>query len=538
MRRSSNKADLLPLRLFGAYIAVFIGGTLFITINNLVIHGIAFEQLLKFNIPFLIISDIFLAFLLYAITYWRLGAVFRSFRRLGADLPKQVVFEKLMRFPGELSGGMILLALAFIALHHGIEIVSLQRRVDSWEHVVHLAQSVLSEVSLALILAVLLFVMTRRWLRSYAARLAMDKLPANRKHSAVRLLTLGAIIGFIITFSAAIRILPKAEEGWSAMSILGLPALYAVFSTSILAFYALELRKELRLLIDGLRKLADGEKSSLHRTFPVLSVHEVGRLASAVNEIQTRIGQSYLEVERQLRLAYAVQQKLLPKRLAVTPEFDIAASCQQCHEVGGDWYDVIPLGEHRYCIAIGDVSGKGMPAALLMSAAMTGLRTVVAQGGTAGDMLGRLNLYMYQMTRGRMYTTAGLAILDVSAASLEYAAAGHLDPYWIRQGELIDWPCSSLPLGMFPDTAYHGASRAWAPGDMFLLYTDGIIESGQAAGDMLGFERWEQELRRLSPERHAEDQLQALLGRLEHSEHEGELHDDRTVILLRWKGRL
>lgn len=534
----NNRAGYLPLQLFGAYAAALFGGSLFIFVNNIVINGRTIGQLLKFNIPFVLLSDIILALLLSAITHWRLYEVFRYFRGRNPDMPKQLVFERLMRFPGELFGGMIILSLLFIALFHGSDFFFYDLKLDSLDRLIRLANVVLSELSLALILAVLLFTAARRLLRTYALRLEIEEIPGPHIHTAVRLLTVCAVVSFVITFSAASRILPKTGRGWDTLSLLGLPAIYAAFSAGILAFYALELRKELRMLIDGLQKLAEGTKSSLHQTFPIISINETGRLAAAVNEVQTRIGQAYIEVERQLKLAYNVQQQLLPNQLAVSPSLDIAASCQQCHEVGGDFYDVIRIGESRYCIAIGDVSGKGLPAALLMSAAMTGLRTEAVKGGTAGDILTRMNRHIYQMTRGRMYSTAGLAIIDLSsdAASLDYASAGHLDPYLIRHGELTEWPCSSLPLGISPDTVYQGTSYTLETGDIFLMYTDGIVESGQSSGEMFGFDRWEQELRRISPKQPVDEQLGALLGRMGHTDHQAGLHDDQTVVFVQWKG--
>lgn len=149
----------------------------------------------------------------------------------------------------------------------------------------------------------------------------------------------------------------------------------------------------------------------------------------------------------------------------------------------------------------------------------------------------QLNRHVFHMTQGKMFTTLGLALIDLSSgtARLEYASAGHLDPYIFRNGQVMELQCSSLPLGISPDTVYQGILNTLAPGDIFILYTDGIIESRHASGGMLGFEWWEQELRQLSPYRGLEEQLLRLIKRPQHEEAE-ELGDDRTLVMVRWNG--
>jgi len=216
---------------------------------------------------------------------------------------------------------------------------------------------------------------------------------------------------------------------------------------------------------------------------------------------------------------------------------EIAFSCRQCREVGGDYYDFIHLGERKLALAIGDVAGKGMPAALLMSAMLTGFRMEVVKGGTAENILTKVNRHVFNMTRGNMYSTLGLALFDFAGGSavVNYASAGHMDPYIVREGNVIAWQGSTLPLGIDSDIRYQGSDITLAPGDIFVMYTDGVVEARSAHGQMVGFDWWEQELRRLSPERDLAIQLAELLERFPHPNPE-EPDDDRTIVMLRWNG--
>ncbi len=496
--------------------------------------------MLEFNVPFVLLSDLVFTLLLLAITYWRLYPVLRYFRVQPPHVAKSIVFDRLMRFPLELFWGMVLLSIVFIVLYHGSEIMMGSRALASIDNAARLLNSVLSELSLSLILAILLFSITRHLLRSYAVRLEIHSIVREKPYSAVSLIAMSAVVCFVITFSAASRVIVRSnpdELFLRLVTFLLIAGVYAAFAIGIVSLYMVELRKELRMLIDGLHALSGGMKTTLHQKLTIISLDETGRLADAFNALQHWVERTYDEVDRQLKLAYKVQQRLLPTSFPVMEGVDIAASCQQCQEVGGDFYDVIPLGERYYCVAIGDVTGKGLPAALLVSAMMTGLRTEAAKGGTAGDIITRLNRHVFHMTQGKMFTTLGLALIDLSSgtARLEYASAGHLDPYIFRNGQVMELQCSSLPLGISPDTVYQGILNTLAPGDIFILYTDGIIESRHASGGMLGFEWWEQELRQLSPYRGLEEQLLRLIKRPQHEEAE-ELGDDRTLVMVRWNG--
>lgn len=539
-----QQADWLPnssltasgrflLRMFGAYIGALLAGSIFIVVNNLIVFDKTAAELLSFNIPFIAACDLVLALILLVITYFRLRSALHYLAGRSARASREEIFEKLLRFPTELFGGIVLLSMLFTTLYHTIEIILGHRRIASWAEIVQLANNVLAEMSLALLLALLLFTVTRRLLRTYVIKLRISTLPDTSKHSAVWLVVIATVISFVMTFVAAYRLIMKSAVRFDGAGFWLLSGLYAIFAATIVCLFMYELRKELKMLAAGLLRIAQGSKNDIHQAFPVLTSNETGRMAGALNLLQQRISHAYEEVERQLELAAAVQQQLLPKTLPDISGLQIAVTCRQCSEVGGDFYDVIPLGGHRYCVAIGDVTGKGLPASLLMSAVMTGLRAEAASCHTSAELLNRLNRHVYQMTQGRIYTTMGLAMIELRAdqIGMDYASAGHLDPYCIRDGQVLDWQYSSLPLGMSPDAEYTGAKHTIEDMDTVVLYTDGIIEARGSSGVMAGFEKWEQALRKVSPNGSLQEQLENLLLRMELTEGAG-LHDDYTLVMI------
>src|SRR5690606_16668798 len=181
--------------------------------------------------------------------------------------------------------------------------------------------------------------------------------------------------------------------------------------------------------MDSLRQ---GNKAEMHRPIPLVSSDEIGLLASRFNVVQEQISDAYAEIDRQVRLAGEIQQKLLPSSLPSNDRLELAAHCQQGRIVGGDFYDAIVVDEHHVAIVIGDVAGKGVPAALVMSAAMVLLRAEISGTSTAADTLSRLNRLLCDTIQGDIYLTMGLGLLDLRTGTLEYASAGHLSPYIVR----------------------------------------------------------------------------------------------------------
>jgi sigma-B regulation protein RsbU (phosphoserine phosphatase) len=196
-------------------------------------------------------------------------------------------------------------------------------------------------------------------------------------------------------------------------------------------------------------------------------------------------------VEQELQIASQIQQSFLPKHYPDVPGVSIAAISLPARTVGGDLYDVIDLGDGRLGIIIGDVAGKGVPAALFMVKAMSELRFHTASIPTAAKVLQSANELIEESDLG-VFITALYLVLDVKTGRLEYSNAGHLAPLVVRPGarEVI---CleegRSLPLGVMPGGEFTQGEFTLKPGDSVFLYTDGIMEARNAQDEEYGEER-------------------------------------------------
>ncbi|MDF2668851.1 MAG: hypothetical protein K0R67_1157 [Paenibacillus sp.] len=305
------------------------------------------------------------------------------------------------------------------------------------------------------------------------------------------------------------------------------------FIIGYLCFYqvAKAFRQRFRVMITGMREMMEGDRRSLQGKMENLSADEFGQLGLAFNDLQGYISEQYAGVERELQLAYTVQQSLLPQGESSIAGFHIAALCRQTREVGGDFYDIVRLGDRRVALLVGDVAGKGLQAAMLMSVVMSLFRREMRAGGAADEVLSRLNRQLFQALQGQLFITAGLAIFDQDESTLSYANAGHMPPYLLLKGGLEEAAIHpSLPLGIMAETTYVIHAIDYPKGSRFVMYTDGMLEGSQESGGMVGFEGFERYLLELG-EGSLSQQAEALMERV--SEFTDRRHeDDRTVVIV------
>jgi len=249
---------------------------------------------------------------------------------------------------------------------------------------------------------------------------------------------------------------------------------------------------------------------------------------------QQQEAQERQRIEQELRVARVIQQTLLPKSLPALAGYDVAAYYQPARQVGGDFYDFFELEDGRLGIVVGDASGKGMPAALVMASTRSVLRAVAQRGGVVpGQALAEANEILYPDIPSNMFVTCFYAILDPESGRLLYANAGHDLPYLRhRNGEAEELRARGMPLGLMPGMSYEEKEIMLEPRDSTLLYTDGLVEAHDPKGEMFGFPR----LRALVSE-HAEDERPLedfLMEELERFTGEGwEQEDDITLLTLR-----
>jgi serine phosphatase RsbU (regulator of sigma subunit)/predicted ester cyclase len=237
-------------------------------------------------------------------------------------------------------------------------------------------------------------------------------------------------------------------------------------------------------------------------------------------------------VEHELGVARRIQHALLPKDLPELEGWEIARHYQPAREVGGDFYDFLRLEDGRVGLVIGDVSGKGIAAALVMANTQSVLRAVAQREGiTPGQVLEEANEVLYAYIPPTMFITCLYAILDPESGGLVYANAGHDLPYLHRNGDAEELRARGMPLGLMPGMDYEEKEVTLEAGDGVLFYSDGLVEAHDPKGKMFGFPR----LRTLVAEHGEELSLEeTLLEELYSFVGEGwEQEDDITLLTLR-----
>jgi serine phosphatase RsbU (regulator of sigma subunit)/predicted ester cyclase len=195
-------------------------------------------------------------------------------------------------------------------------------------------------------------------------------------------------------------------------------------------------------------------------------------------------------IEQDLRVARSIQQASLPKEVPSLEGWQIAPYYQPAREVGGDFYDFFELEDDRMGLAVGDATGKGMPAALAVTASCSMLRAVAQDSGySPGEVLARVNKTMLARIPSNTFVTCFYAILEPESGSLRYANAGHDLPYLHHSGGAEELRARGMPLGLMPGMDYEEKEIVLQEGDSALLYTDGLVEAHDSQREMFGFPR-------------------------------------------------
>jgi predicted ester cyclase len=197
-------------------------------------------------------------------------------------------------------------------------------------------------------------------------------------------------------------------------------------------------------------------------------------------------------IEQELRVARLIQQTLLPKTLPELPGYDVAAYYQPAREVGGDFYDFLDLEDGRMGFVVGDVTDKGVPAALVMATTRTMLRAAAQRLDTPGEVLKRVNDVLVQEIPPNMFVTCLYAILERESGRLVYANAGHDLPYRrrARRSEgAEELRARGMPLGLMPGMGYEEKEILLEKGESILFYSDGLVEAHDVHREMFGFPR-------------------------------------------------
>jgi steroid delta-isomerase-like uncharacterized protein len=196
-------------------------------------------------------------------------------------------------------------------------------------------------------------------------------------------------------------------------------------------------------------------------------------------------------IAQELRVARSIQEASLPKEVPTLEGWEISPRYQPAREVGGDFYDFHLLSEGRLGLVVGDATGKGVPAALVMSTTC-GMLQVTAQAlgsSSPGEVLEQVNETLLARIPQNMFVTCFYCILEPKSATFTYANAGHDPPYLHRNGNAEQLKARGMPLGLMPGMGYEEKETILDAGEVTLLYSDGLVEAHDPQGQMFGFPR-------------------------------------------------
>ena len=242
--------------------------------------------------------------------------------------------------------------------------------------------------------------------------------------------------------------------------------------------------------------------------------------------------------ERDLRIAREIQTGLLPANIAAQiagTGLDVGAVLEPARQVGGDLFEVLRLGPDRVLVAIGDVSGKGIPAALFMAVAMTILRSLARRGDRPAEILRQLNDELLEQNPRGMFVTLQCMLFDLTSKRVTCASAGHHAAVRISPGgspELVFTTCGRV-LGLMPAEEIGAETLDLRPGDTFVLFTDGVSEAFDPDGELFGEERLLTHLQS-TPVQSARDTALGVLDAVRRHADGAKQSDDITVLSVRY----
>jgi serine phosphatase RsbU (regulator of sigma subunit)/anti-sigma regulatory factor (Ser/Thr protein kinase) len=271
------------------------------------------------------------------------------------------------------------------------------------------------------------------------------------------------------------------------------PALRALKAAGVKLAVALVSQGELIGLLNLGPRLSEQDYSADDRALLSNLATQAGpavRVAQLVRQQQAE-AQARERLEHELRVARLIQQTLLPKELPALPGWQIGAYYQPARAVGGDFYDFIHLADGRLGLVIGDVTDKGVPAALVMATTRAIMRGAALRLDTPGAVLEQANDLLVPDIPRNMFVTCLYAILNPQTGRLHYANAGHDLPYLHHAGGAVELRATGMPLGLMPGMSYEEKEIDLAAGDSILFYSDGLVEAHDKQRDMFSFPRLE-----------------------------------------------
>ncbi|HZG88360.1 PP2C family protein-serine/threonine phosphatase [Paenibacillus sp.] len=497
---------------------------------NVGIDGSSLSHIFRFDFYFVTGSVFLYSFLLHRYTAWRLKPLLPAVDGGRGIEEERRAFRVLSGFPKEIFIGVFAAGAFISAVYHILEIFHF--RIRPFDELV--LRHIVVEAAFGFLWAFAYMSFARRMVRPALRRLQAAAALPERSRSFLGLwlsvfvtsLTVAAVpqIWFIRN-----HLMRDEQPGAAATAVVASLAL--AFAVAVLFAFILQFRRELRTLSDTIRAFVRSGPERRIRLLPVTSGDEIGELAAAFNALQTKAAKEDEELRSDLEMAEALQRMLLPGDRADYGDMRIRCgqSRRSAAQVGGDFYDWHPLPDGRMALLCGEVSGDGVAAALMTTAAVMLFRTEAREGGTAGELLRRLNASIYDTARGGTIVTAGLAIFGSSGGTLEYASAGHAAPLLLRRGAVRPVALDALPLGAAEGTVYGCERWTMEPGDRLLFYTSGVAERARSTERDNGFLALQRLAESVAEKGGAESLIEALL---EATEGGRERHPSARTLLV------
>ncbi|MGH9442226.1 MAG: SpoIIE family protein phosphatase, partial [Thermoanaerobaculia bacterium] len=325
------------------------------------------------------------------------------------------------------------------------------------------------------------------------------------------------------------------NQNWAFLALLTIASiLLAAYLVALLIAFLLvrAITKTVNRLSRATRKVAEGDFSVRIATRARDQVGDLARsfdsMASSLEStLQDRAAKELLD--REIDQAKLIAQKLLPAPGVIVPGLRTSAFFEPFAQMGGDYYDFLSTSGGDAVVAVGDVSGHGLPTALLVAAAKAALDTLLESGEGGTPLFVKLNRLLHRSTDSRNYMTLALATIR-PGATVELTNAGHPPPYLVSNGTVNSLELPAFPLGLFEGRDFPTRSYPFSPGDRLVFYTDGIIECRDGNDEAFGFERFEAVIRTQATAP-IEEMRRAILEAITRHCSSGVFDDDRTLVI-------
>jgi serine phosphatase RsbU (regulator of sigma subunit) len=298
------------------------------------------------------------------------------------------------------------------------------------------------------------------------------------------------------------------------------------------------LRPAYHAVIDDVVGAGLGERQLLARVQSAVRVRgwmtELSRKNAELQGLYGRLEILASRMAEELRLASNVQRSLLPAPLQHA-RLDVAREFIPFREIGGDLYDFVPLGPHKMAFAIGDVMGKGVPAALLAANLKASIRAQVeAENICPSALVAKVNRMFWDVVPNGLFASLFFGVFDLEESVLEFVNAGHHYPFLIDAlGEVRDLVQGGTVLGLVEDSTYEQGSVSFRPDDLFVFYSDGITDRTNPQGELFGVERLKEAAARTGTDSSARITLYSLLGEVQGWSAGAQAEDDMTLVVAR-----